>query len=174
MADNPGWESLGEGLLILAAVWWAWCAYGWLTNSIDPDENLNRVCMFSAMGGMLMSPSAFRTPLATAACSSDAPTSSSAPCSSCCMCGTLRAPRRMAMTGVNTITRTIGGAFGGQIVATIISGGGSPTECSFTLAFAVIAGSLVLSILAALAIPKPGWGKREPAPSAGVAAEARG
>ncbi len=54
MADNPGWESLGEGLLILAAVWWAWCAYGWLTNSIDPDENLNRVCMFSAMGGMLI------------------------------------------------------------------------------------------------------------------------
>ena len=54
MADNPGWESLGEGLLILAAVWWAWCAYGWLTNSIDPDENLNRICMFAAMGGMLV------------------------------------------------------------------------------------------------------------------------
>ncbi len=54
MAENPGWESLGEGLLILAAVWWAWCAYGWLTNSIDPDENLNRVCMFAAMGGMLI------------------------------------------------------------------------------------------------------------------------
>jgi low temperature requirement protein LtrA len=54
MADHPGWGSLGEGLLILAAVWWAWCAYGWLTNSIDPDENLNRVCMFSAMAGMLV------------------------------------------------------------------------------------------------------------------------
>jgi EmrB/QacA subfamily drug resistance transporter len=56
-------------------------------------------------------------------------------------------------TGVNTITRTIGGAFGGQLVATIISGGGSPTEGSFALAFAVIAGSLVLSIVAGLAIP---------------------
>ena len=54
MAENPGWESLGEGLLILAAVWWAWCAYGWLTNSIDPDESLNRVCIFCAMGGMLI------------------------------------------------------------------------------------------------------------------------
>jgi low temperature requirement protein LtrA len=54
MAHNPGWESLGEGLLILAAVWWAWCAYGWLTNSIDPDQNLNRVCIFAAMGGMLI------------------------------------------------------------------------------------------------------------------------
>jgi low temperature requirement protein LtrA len=54
MADNPGWESLGEGLLILAAVWWAWCAYGWLTNSIDPDETVNRVCIFAAMGAMLV------------------------------------------------------------------------------------------------------------------------
>jgi low temperature requirement protein LtrA len=54
MADNPGWASLGEGLLILAALWWAWCAYGWLTNSIDPDETLNRVCMFAAMAGMLV------------------------------------------------------------------------------------------------------------------------
>jgi low temperature requirement protein LtrA len=54
MARNPGWESLGEGLLILAAVWWAWAAYGWLTNSIDPDKILNRVCIFAAMGAMLI------------------------------------------------------------------------------------------------------------------------
>jgi len=54
MAHHPGWAGLGEGLLILAAVWWAWCAYGWLTNSIDPDQNLNRLCMFAAMGGMLI------------------------------------------------------------------------------------------------------------------------
>ena len=54
MAHDPGWAGLGEGLLILAAVWWAWCAYGWLTNSIDPDQNLNRLCMFAAMGGMLV------------------------------------------------------------------------------------------------------------------------
>src|SRR3954452_3755267 len=54
MSQSSGWESLGEGLLILAAVWWAWCAYGWLTNSIDPDQNMNRICMFAAMGGMLV------------------------------------------------------------------------------------------------------------------------
>jgi EmrB/QacA subfamily drug resistance transporter len=67
-------------------------------------------------------------------------------------------------TGVNTITRTIGGAFGGQLVATIIAGGGSPTEDAFVLAFAVIAGSLVLSILAALAIPRRGAGQHEAVP----------
>jgi MFS family permease len=71
-------------------------------------------------------------------------------------------------TGVNTITRTIGGAFGGQLVATIIAGGGSPTESSFVLAFAVIAGSLVLSILAALAIPRPGSQDTARAPAQAV------
>ena len=75
-------------------------------------------------------------------------------------------------TGVNTITRTIGGAFGGQLVATIISGGGSPTEGSFALAFAVIAGSLVLSILAGLAIPSTPPGERRGVPSGAVAESA--
>ena len=41
IAHDSSWEGLGEGILILAAVWWAWAAYGWLTNSIDPDENVN-------------------------------------------------------------------------------------------------------------------------------------
>ena len=35
MAHDPTWKGLGEGVLILAAVWWAWAAYGWLTNTIN-------------------------------------------------------------------------------------------------------------------------------------------
>jgi low temperature requirement protein LtrA len=31
-----------------------WAAYGWLTNRIDPDENVNRVSMFAAIGAMLV------------------------------------------------------------------------------------------------------------------------
>lgn len=54
IAHDPTWEGLGEGVLILAAVWWAWAAYGWLTNAIDPDENLNRLAMFGAMAAMLV------------------------------------------------------------------------------------------------------------------------
>jgi low temperature requirement protein LtrA len=54
IADDPSWEGLGEGMLILAAVWWAWAAYGWLTNAIDPDQNLNRLAMFGAMAAMLV------------------------------------------------------------------------------------------------------------------------
>jgi low temperature requirement protein LtrA len=54
MAGDPSWEGLGEGMLILAAVWWAWAAYGWLTNAIDPDEDLNRMAVLSAMASMLV------------------------------------------------------------------------------------------------------------------------
>ena len=54
IAHEGSWEGLGEGILILAAVWWAWAAYGWLTNSIDPDENVNRLAIFAAMGAMLI------------------------------------------------------------------------------------------------------------------------
>jgi low temperature requirement protein LtrA len=54
IAADPTWEGLGEGLLILAAVWWAWTAYGWLTNAIDPDENLNRLAIFASMAAMLI------------------------------------------------------------------------------------------------------------------------
>ena len=54
VAHQGSWSGLGEGVLILAAVWWAWAAYGWLTNTIDPDENVNRLCMFAAMGGMVI------------------------------------------------------------------------------------------------------------------------
>jgi low temperature requirement protein LtrA len=54
LAADPSWETLGQGMLILAAVWWAWCAFAWLTNTIDPNENLNRIAMFAAMAAMLI------------------------------------------------------------------------------------------------------------------------
>ena len=38
LADDPTWGGLGRGLLILAAIWWAWGAYAWLTNEIDADR----------------------------------------------------------------------------------------------------------------------------------------
>jgi low temperature requirement protein LtrA len=54
IADEGSWEGLGEGILVLAAVWWAWAAYGWLTNTIDPDEDVNRLAVLSAMAAMLV------------------------------------------------------------------------------------------------------------------------
>jgi low temperature requirement protein LtrA len=55
MADNPTWTGVGEGMLVLAALWWAWGAYSWLTNYIDADEGVERLLMFAAMGGFLIS-----------------------------------------------------------------------------------------------------------------------
>jgi low temperature requirement protein LtrA len=54
MAENPTWTGLGEGMLILAAVWWAWGGYAWLTNAIDPNEDVNRFAVFAAMAAMLI------------------------------------------------------------------------------------------------------------------------
>jgi low temperature requirement protein LtrA len=54
MAHHPTSEGVGQGLLVLAAIWWAWAAYSWLTNTIDPDEDLARIAMFAAMTAMFI------------------------------------------------------------------------------------------------------------------------
>ncbi len=53
LADDPTWSGLGRGLLVLAAIWWAWAAYAWLTNEVDPDRTDVRVATFAAMVAML-------------------------------------------------------------------------------------------------------------------------
>jgi Bacterial low temperature requirement A protein (LtrA) len=32
------WRGAGRGILVLAALWWAWTGYAWLTNSLEPEE----------------------------------------------------------------------------------------------------------------------------------------
>lgn len=54
MASNPTWGGMGRGLLALAALWWAWTAYAWLTSVIDPEQDATRVTIFAAMGAMLV------------------------------------------------------------------------------------------------------------------------
>jgi EmrB/QacA subfamily drug resistance transporter len=70
-------------------------------------------------------------------------------------------------TGMNTIMRTVGGAFGAQIAAAIISGNlvaGSayPAEAGYTEAFLISAAALCLALLAALLIPGRGSGATAP------------
>ena len=36
LADDPTFAGIGRGVLVLAALWWAWTAYAWLTNVVDP------------------------------------------------------------------------------------------------------------------------------------------
>jgi low temperature requirement protein LtrA len=54
MSNDPTWQGLGRGMLVLAALWWAWGAYAWLTNEIDADEDLPRLAMFTSMTAMLI------------------------------------------------------------------------------------------------------------------------
>jgi MFS family permease len=61
-------------------------------------------------------------------------------------------------TGMNAVTRTLGGAFGGQLAATLIAGnlgaGGLPTNHGFTLAFAMCLVALVAALGFAIAVPR--------------------
>jgi low temperature requirement protein LtrA len=54
MSENPTWEGLGQGMLLLALLWWAWGAYAWLTNYIAADEGVERLLMFAVMGAFLV------------------------------------------------------------------------------------------------------------------------
>jgi low temperature requirement protein LtrA len=54
MAANPSWEAIGQGMLVLTVLWWAWTGYAWLTSVIDPEEGSVRVAFFAAMAGLLI------------------------------------------------------------------------------------------------------------------------
>jgi low temperature requirement protein LtrA len=54
LSSDPSWEGLVRGMLILGALWWAWAAYAWLTNTLDADEEIVRLTMLAAMAAMLL------------------------------------------------------------------------------------------------------------------------
>jgi low temperature requirement protein LtrA len=54
LSDDPTWSGLGHGLLILAALWWVWAAYAWLTNTVDPDVGAVWGAMLIAMAAMFV------------------------------------------------------------------------------------------------------------------------
>ena len=60
-------------------------------------------------------------------------------------------------TGMNAVARTIGGAVGGQVVATFLAStllaSGLPAERGYTISFALSVGVLAVGIAAALAVP---------------------
>ena len=54
LADNSTWLGLLRGLLLLAALWWAWASYAWLTNTLNPEEGSVRLAVFGSIGAMLV------------------------------------------------------------------------------------------------------------------------
>jgi low temperature requirement protein LtrA len=54
LADDPTWGGALRGMLVLAALWWAWTVYAWLTSAIDVDEGGVRLTMLASIGTMLV------------------------------------------------------------------------------------------------------------------------
>jgi low temperature requirement protein LtrA len=54
MADEPTWEGLAKGALVLGVLWWSWGGYAWLTSAVDPEEGSVRIAMFAAMAAFLI------------------------------------------------------------------------------------------------------------------------
>ena len=54
LSDDLSWGGLLRGLLVLAAIWWAWAAYAWLTNEVDTRKRSVRLVTFFAMASMLL------------------------------------------------------------------------------------------------------------------------
>lgn len=54
LSHDPTWGGLLRGMLLLGAIWWAWAAYAWLTNTLDPEEGRVRLAVFGAFAAMLI------------------------------------------------------------------------------------------------------------------------
>jgi low temperature requirement protein LtrA len=54
LSAHPTWTGVGHALLILSVLWWAWAAYTWLTNVIDPEAGLVTGAILTAMGAMFV------------------------------------------------------------------------------------------------------------------------
>jgi low temperature requirement protein LtrA len=47
LAHDASWERLGEGMLVLALVWWAWSAFVWAANAHPADSRTLRSCLLA-------------------------------------------------------------------------------------------------------------------------------
>lgn len=54
LSRSPTGEGLLRALLLLGTLWWAWSAYAWLTNTLDPEEGPVRLAMLAAVAAMLV------------------------------------------------------------------------------------------------------------------------
>ena len=54
LADDPTFAGIGRGVLVLAALWWVWAAYAWLTNVVDPEDGFVGAALLVALIGMFV------------------------------------------------------------------------------------------------------------------------
>jgi low temperature requirement protein LtrA len=49
ITHHLNWEGVGEGVLVLALIWWAWSAFVWAANATDPDGLTLRAALVVSM-----------------------------------------------------------------------------------------------------------------------------
>ncbi len=55
LSDHLTWIGMLQGAALLAALWWAWVGYSWVTNAIPADEVIPvRLVILTAMAAMLV------------------------------------------------------------------------------------------------------------------------
>jgi low temperature requirement protein LtrA len=54
LANDPTFGGIGHGVLVLGALWWAWSAYAWFTNTVDPEEELVGAALLVALIAMFV------------------------------------------------------------------------------------------------------------------------
>jgi low temperature requirement protein LtrA len=54
LADDPTFAGIGRGVLVVAALWWPWTAYAWLTNTVDPEEGFVGAALLVALIAMFL------------------------------------------------------------------------------------------------------------------------
>jgi low temperature requirement protein LtrA len=54
LADDRTFPGIGRGVIVLAALWWAWSGYAWLMNIIDPEEGILGAALLVALIAMFI------------------------------------------------------------------------------------------------------------------------
>jgi low temperature requirement protein LtrA len=54
LTDDPTFAGIGRGVLVLAALWWPWTAYAWLTNTVDPEDSVVGIALLAALIAMFV------------------------------------------------------------------------------------------------------------------------
>jgi low temperature requirement protein LtrA len=54
MADDPTAAGALRGMLVLGLLWWCWCCYAWLGNTVRADEGVTRIALFGVMATMFV------------------------------------------------------------------------------------------------------------------------
>ena len=54
LAHHPTFAGIGHGVLVLAALWWAWAGYAALTNTVDPEIGAVGAALLVALTAMFV------------------------------------------------------------------------------------------------------------------------